>query len=64
MDRENFFWAAFLGFLVGIVLCGVLVNLPTAYHAMAKLAVEQCEADLPRSQKCVLVAVPEEKRND
>lgn len=60
------------GFIVGVSLCvfvvlvGVGIN-ATINESLNRNLIEQCELDLPRTEKCVLVAVPEaeaEKANE
>lgn len=43
--------------LIFSFLCGAYANQQWTYADL----IEQCEAELPRNQKCVLVAVPEQQ---
>lgn len=58
----------FCGFCVGIIFTLVTLTFATggeggavAHLAERRAAIEQCEKDLPRSQKCILTAIPEVK---
>lgn len=44
-----------VGVLIGMIIV-MLITMPTVRIAAEKIAV--CEKDLPRSQRCVLSAVP------
>ena len=49
----------FIGCLTGIFLAFfTIVIFDTSYKVLS-----ECELDLPRSQKCVLIAVPESELN-
>ena len=65
MEKEDYI---FMGFYIGAIaaLLGVLVAISgedgmTARLEKMKSVVEQCEKDLPRTQKCILTAIPEVK---
>ena len=44
------------GVCVGAGFCIILNALPSSYAEKARLAVEQCEAALPRNETCVITA--------
>lgn len=46
------------GVFVGAGFCIILNALPSSYAEKARLAVEQCEAALPRTFHCVITAEP------
>lgn len=50
-----------LGFLLGIILCGVLVNLPNSALKKYEKAIEECEKSLPRDQHCKVIGVVDDK---
>ena len=57
MDKEMMAIFALAGFVLGGI---VVVNTPTFDKGRhAEDLIEQRQADLPRSQKCVLAALPE-----
>lgn len=59
-ERAGMIGASIIAFAVSLqILVGVLVTDDT-YQQYKKdtKKIEQCEKDLPRSQKCVLIAVP------
>ena len=59
-ERSGMVGASIIAFAVSLqILVGVLVTDDT-YQQYKKdtKKIEQCEKDLPRSQKCVLIAVP------
>ena len=53
----------FIGYFVGVIfLAGILgiYNLsPDTLVGATNAAIEQCEAELPRNQHCIVTAVPE-----
>lgn len=59
-DEEETIFSLILTFcvLLGIGV-GILISYENPDWLNKKL--EQCEAELPRNQKCILVAVPESK---
>lgn len=47
-----------LGFLVGVLTCSAVAHMPgSKIHGMHEM-VKECEKDLPRSENCVIVALP------
>jgi len=55
--------ASLIGFLGGIVITvWLLIALLPHSFTQATDALEQCERTLPRDQKCVIIAVPEDKK--
>ena len=53
----------YLGLITGLILA-ILVTIIGRYTSAGILykyynAIEQCEAELPRSQRCVITAIPE-----
>ena len=52
--------ALIAGIIIGAMLVTMLTMVPWSYHSKALKALEQCEKDLPRSQECVITAVPKE----
>lgn len=52
----------FFGVFCGIAMIGIGSALPTSLLAQARKEIALCEKDLPRSQHCVIIAVPEEKK--
>lgn len=52
--------ALIAGMIIGAMLVTGITMLPWSYHSKAVKALEQCEKDLPRSQECVITAVPKE----
>jgi hypothetical protein len=55
--------ASLIGFLGGTVITvWLLIALLPYSFTQAKDALEQCEKSLPRDQKCVIIAVPEDKK--
>jgi len=52
-----------IGFLGGIVItvCLLIALCPDSF-TQATDALKQCEKSLPRDQKCVIIAVPEDKK--
>ena len=52
-----------IGFLGGIVVtvCLLIALCPDSF-TQATDALTQCERTLPRDQKCVIIAVPEDKK--
>lgn len=54
------FGAFFWGLAIGVwFMIGLDYFLPNKYELEYKRVVENCQKELPRSQKCVLAAVPE-----
>ena len=55
----------FLYFVLGVAVCGLLLTMSASdvlrAGQTALTAVEQCEAALPRNQRCVITAAPEEQ---
>jgi len=51
---------AVLGFILGIFACMIMVNPIREFRVEHEQKIAVCEKDLPRSAKCVLIAVPEE----
>jgi len=49
-------------FLCGIGVAALLIAFVPGTFTQAKDALEQCEKSLPRNQKCVIIAVPEDKK--
>lgn len=45
----------FIGFIIACLIFGTFGIVPVANDELKK-----CEKDLPRSQKCVIIAVPEQ----
>ena len=55
----DFMFGYFIGCLTGIFLAFfTIVIFDTSYKELS-----ECELDLPRSQKCILIAVPESELN-
>ena len=52
--------ALIAGIIIGAILVTMIQMTPWSYHFKAVKALEQCEKDLPRSQECVITAVPKE----
>jgi hypothetical protein len=52
---RDFFWAAFLGFIVAVWL----VNSPWSDNAKYREAIKECEKSLPRDKHCKVIGVPE-----
>jgi hypothetical protein len=55
----------FLDFVLGVVVGWSLAmtlayTLPNSYYNVYKDATAKCEENLPRNQKCVIVAIPKE----
>lgn len=51
-----------VGFLLGILFTVVTYEfLPVSTVVKADSAIELCELDLPRTQRCILTAIPKEK---
>lgn len=49
-----------LGVMIGFFLAGVLSTLaPDSFYNQVNNAKKACEKNLPRSQNCVITAVPE-----
>ncbi len=58
MDRRELAIGLIVGVVAGVLLVGVAISTPEHIFAQSLKAIEQCEASLPRSQKCVITAVP------
>ena len=57
-------WPAFMiGMIIGALVTFGLISFPTSYHSQAIKALNQCEKDLPRSQECIIFAIPESEYN-
>ena len=48
-----------LGILTGIALGASTRHIPNSALHTYYSAIKQCEAELPRSQRCVITAIPE-----
>ena len=62
MDGEvaGFFVGTFFGFLIGIFVYNAVENINAdSDRNKLKMAIEVCEQTLPRTQHCVITAVPE-----
>ena len=57
-DELLIMWAVFVG---GMGLGVLLFVCISGTFTLAIDAIEQCEKSLPRDQKCIIVAVPENK---
>ena len=64
MDTNDSFGSFVLGSIVGVTIAWVLVLMFYApmYSSEIKMAIEQCEQDLPRSQNCTYVISAEVER--
>ncbi len=50
---------AIFGIFLGFMISGLIILVdPTSYRNVHKQAIEECEKELPRSQTCVVIAVP------
>jgi len=49
-------------FLCGIGVAALLIVFVPGTFTQAEEALKQCEKSLPRDQKCVIIAVPEDKK--
>lgn len=60
MDQDQGDWfSVAMGFLLGFAAAALVAHV--GILGDAKDAVNVCEAELPRDQHCVIVAVPEEE---
>lgn len=63
---RNDYDAGIILFIVGIII-GILFTasmyefLPESIVVKANSVIELCEQDLPRTQRCIITAIPEEK---
>jgi hypothetical protein len=48
--------------LCGIGVVALLIAFVPRTFTQAKDALEQCEKSLPKDQKCVIIAIPEDKK--
>ena len=55
-DSWHPFW---VGFMWAIILFVILLHLPFTVNSVAKMAIEECEKNLPRNQHCKITAIPE-----
>ena len=46
-----------IGFLVAILIIGIIVNLPISNVSKYNNAIEECEKSLPRDQHCKVIGV-------
>ena len=52
----------FVGIWIGIVgMAAINAIVPSSYVNQVRNAIKACEAELPRSQKCELTAIPKVK---
>jgi hypothetical protein len=63
--NAGFFRGVLLGLMLGFIITtisAIILSLPDAATAdnMRKI-LDRCETDLPRTQNCAVVAIPEEK---
>jgi len=48
-----------LGALIALIALAAIIDLsPTSHKNIVEHAIKECEKDLPRSQHCVIVALP------
>lgn len=63
MKIETFLEGVLLGAILGIVLHSILLyTVPSSPIRMIQEKINECEKDLPRSQKCVIIAVPKQNQ--
>jgi len=53
----------FIGLIIGIVLISIIFN-NFGYGLTMHQAIEKCEASLPRTEHCIITAIPESKQNE
>lgn len=49
------------GMLAGMLILMVIDQIPGSTAYKATVAIKSCEKDLPRTQSCILTAVPKEE---
>ena len=57
----------FVGVILGITFGFIIVSVATlfsdsSYYNVVKNAKTECEKSLPRDQKCVIIAIPKDKK--
>jgi len=52
----------FGGFVIGCIFCVLLNLIPWSYTQQAKVAMRECERNLPRTEHCVITAVAASRR--
>jgi len=51
-----------VGIIIGILFTALMYEfLPESIVVKANSVIELCEQDLPRTQRCIITAIPEEK---
>ena len=54
------------GFIVGVAVMTIISSLittrPGSFASQAHEAIKNCERDLPRSEHCILTAIPESQK--
>jgi len=49
----------FLSFLIGMIFGAIATALLFVYGSIGEGLLDECEASIPRDQRCVLIATPE-----
>ena len=59
MDIDRISIGLLIGFSAGAALIGTITKVDQDRSILWDTAIEICQAELPRSQKCVITAIPE-----
>ena len=61
-NNDSIPMAIITGMVIGMLLTIVMYEYsPNSIVVKADSAIELCEQDLPRTQRCIITAIPEEK---
>ena len=63
MNRDNLVPPLSIGFVFGLICAMIILSIPSGLFHQAVTAIDECEKNLPRSQECVITAIPKEEVN-
>ena len=62
MEQAFFTGGVLVGSVLVCLFLGLLHNNPDSYYTLADNAIKECEYALPRNQRCIITAIPEENQ--